>query len=156
MLTPLRRQILDHARAPASATTIAAALGLPRQKVNYHVRALADAGYLKKAGRAQKRGLVEQRWIAADRTVGTAALMVLLGGAGRELAAAARGRADLPVLALDVELGFAGAEDRAAFARALTDAIGRVVAEHASAPGAPGTRRFRLIAGCYPTKETRR
>jgi hypothetical protein len=39
----------------------------PRQVVNYHVRQLARAGFLRKAGRQRKRGLVEQRYVASAR-----------------------------------------------------------------------------------------
>src|SRR5919106_4476300 len=63
MLKPLRLKILAAARAPLSASAIAATLGMPRQKVNYHVRELARAGFLRRAGRQRKRGLVEQKYV---------------------------------------------------------------------------------------------
>ena len=40
-LSPLRRQLLELLQEPASATQLAAALELPRQRVNYHLRELA-------------------------------------------------------------------------------------------------------------------
>jgi biotin operon repressor len=69
VLPPLRQRILAAAAQPCSSTAIAAALGLPRQRVNYHVRQLASAGFLRRAGRRKRRGLVEQRWVAAARSV---------------------------------------------------------------------------------------
>jgi biotin operon repressor len=57
----LRMRVLDEAREPTSATAIAERLGLPRQRVNYHVQALAKAGFLQRAGTRRKRNLVEQR-----------------------------------------------------------------------------------------------
>src|SRR5262245_28191009 len=65
LLKPLRREILAHARTPVSAAGIAAAMKRPRQVINYHVRELARAGFLRRAGRARKRGLVEQRYVVS-------------------------------------------------------------------------------------------
>ena len=48
-----------------SAAGIAAAMGRPRQVVNYHVRELARAGFLKAPARARKRGLTEQRYVVS-------------------------------------------------------------------------------------------
>src|ERR1700722_16480276 len=67
LLHPLRLRILDHARLAASATEIAAVLKLPRQTVNYHVRELARARFLKRAGRLRKRNMIEQRYIATAK-----------------------------------------------------------------------------------------
>ncbi|HJY26094.1 MAG TPA: helix-turn-helix domain-containing protein, partial [Actinomycetes bacterium] len=39
-LSPLRRRLLDELRSPTSATQVAATLGLSRQRINYHLRAL--------------------------------------------------------------------------------------------------------------------
>ncbi|MEA5119423.1 MAG: helix-turn-helix domain-containing protein, partial [Propionicimonas sp.] len=43
-LDPIRAAILNALTEPGSATTIAAAVGLTRQKVNYHLRALEAHG----------------------------------------------------------------------------------------------------------------
>jgi DNA-binding transcriptional ArsR family regulator len=59
-LSPLRRQLLDHLRSPASATQLAATLGLSRQRVNYHLRALEDAGLIELVAQRQRRGCVER------------------------------------------------------------------------------------------------
>jgi DNA-binding transcriptional ArsR family regulator len=67
LLRPLRLRILGLARQPASATELARRLGLPRQRVHYHVRSLEKAGFLRPAGRIRKRNLVEQRFIATAR-----------------------------------------------------------------------------------------
>jgi DNA-binding transcriptional ArsR family regulator len=67
VLRPLRREILERLHEPASATEVARALGLPRQRVNHHVRALHAAGFLLRAGRRQRRGLYEQRYRATAR-----------------------------------------------------------------------------------------
>jgi hypothetical protein len=180
LLKPLRLRILAHASAPASASTIAAALNLPRQRVNYHVRELARAGFLRKAGRAQKRGLTEQRYVVSARSyvlapgvlgaVGTrsatqvadrtsaAYLLALAGQMQRELTATSRATQTgsnkrVPTIAIDTEFVFASPAQRARFAGALTTAITKVVAEHtesARATAGQTTRRYRLAVGCYP------
>jgi biotin operon repressor len=179
LLKPLRLRILAEAREPASATTIAGALGLSRQSVNYHVRQLARAGFLRRAGRLRKRGLVEQKYIVSARAfllapevlgpMGpdaahetdklTAAYLLMLaarmqqeaGCASRE--ARAQGKR-LPVLTIDSEICFESAEQRARFASALTDAIAKVIAHHTSPSDPPdrkpARRRYRLALGCYP------
>jgi len=162
LLRPLRREILAHAQTPVSAAGIAAIMGRPRQVVNYHVRQLAKAGFLRRAGRVQKRGLTEQRYVvsakafmiapevlgamnASAATVGTpdktsaAYLLMLATRLQRELVeswrkAEATG-APLPLLSLDTEFGFPSAADRTRFATALTKAITTVVAEHTIAAG---------------------
>jgi hypothetical protein len=182
LLKPLRREILAHARTPVSAAGIAAAMKRPRQVINYHVRQLAQSGFLRRAGRVRKRGLVEQRYVvsaqafvlapellgAMDATAGAAAtadkasasyLLMLATRLQKELSdswrkAEAEGT-DLPLLSLDTELGFASAGDRARFAAALTEAITRIVGEHAVAASQGRDGRFRLVLGCYPTPAIR-
>jgi hypothetical protein len=41
---------------------------LPPQKVNYHVRTLVDAGFLRPAGEGLKRNLIEKRYRASARS----------------------------------------------------------------------------------------
>ena len=179
LLKPLRREILAHAQTPLSAASIAALMGRPRQVVNYHVRELARAGFLRKAGRAKKRGLTEQRYVVSAKAfvlapemlgamdasageattdkAGAAYLLMLATKLQRELSeswrkAASAGTA-LPLLSLDTEFGFATAADRARFADALTRAITTVVAKHTVPADRECDRRFRLVLGCYPTSE---
>jgi DNA-binding transcriptional ArsR family regulator len=67
LLHPLRLRILEQARRPASATDVAARLGEPRQKVNYHVHELARVGLLRPAGQRRKGNLIERRYVATAR-----------------------------------------------------------------------------------------
>jgi biotin operon repressor len=178
-LKPLRVRILQAAHVPASATTIAASLGLSRQAVNYHVRALAKAGFLKKAGRQRKRGLVEQKYVvsarafllapnvlgpldagpaeSADRS--SVAYLLMLAArmqqeAGHAWREAQKQGKRVPILAIDSEIAFSTPTERATFADALGAAITRVIADHTSPlPSHEGdrtTRRYRLALGCYP------
>jgi hypothetical protein len=140
------------------------------------VRELAKAGFLKRAGRARKRGLTEQRYVvsaqayvlapemlgALDATAtprnpdkaSAAYLLMLATRLQRELSESWRNaeaaRAPLPLLSLDTEFGFASAADRARFAKALTSAITTVVAEHTTTSGQSGEGPYRLVLGCYP------
>jgi hypothetical protein len=178
LLKPLRREILTHARTPMSAAGIAAAMKRPRQVINYHVRELARAGFLKRAGRARKRGLTEQRYVvsaqayvlapevlgAMDATAADPAtadkasasyLLMLATRLQRELSESWRKSESegtpLPLLSLDTQFGFASPADRTRFANALTQAITRVVAEHTTTTARAGDGGYRLVLGCYPT-----
>lgn len=180
LLKPLRREILGHAQTPISATGIAAAMGRPRQVVNYHVRELARAGFLRRAGRVKKRGLTEQRYVVSAQAyvlapemlgaldasampagapdkASAAYLLMLATRLQKELSeswrAAEANHAPLPLLSLDTAFGFASAADRARFAQALTETITTVVANHTTTADRACDGRYRLVLGCYPTPE---
>lgn len=180
LLRPLRLRILQLAREPASAAQIADTLGHPRQNVNYHVRALARAGFLRKAGTRRKRNMTEQRYratatayvldpallgpVAPDLRTMTDAfsathLLALTTRAQAELTTAwreARGQGKrLATLSIASEVRFEHAAQREAFSRALERAIVEIVATHASPFTAPDGSRgkgrpYRLVLGCYP------
>jgi DNA-binding transcriptional ArsR family regulator len=177
---PLRLAILRAAAEPRSATEIAAGLGLPRQRVNYHIGRLRRAGFLLPAERRRRRGLFEQRYaasakayvIAPEALAPVAAraddvedrmsaeyLLALAaqtqGELGQALAGAARQGKRVATLSISTEVRFTSPAQRARFARALQKAITRVVGRHTSpsstAEGAPAAGRlFRLVVGCYP------
>lgn len=180
VLDPLRLRILEAAQEPASAATIALSLSLPRQRVNYHVKALAAAGLLRKAGTRKKRNMVEQRYVASARSyviapkvlgpmaadprdiadpLSAAHLISLAARTQDEVATAARQAAAvdkrLATMSIAADVRFCSAKQRAAFARALSAAITEVVAAHASAfadeAGTPAKGRpYRLVVGCHP------
>jgi DNA-binding transcriptional ArsR family regulator len=177
---PLRLAILRAAAEPRSATEIAAGLGLPRQRINYHIGRLRRAGFLLPAERRQRRGLFEQRYsasakayVVAPEALGPVAaradqvedrmsaeyLLALAaqtqGELGRVLSDAAREGKRVATLSMSAEVRFTTPAQRARFARALRKAITRVVGRHTSpsstAEGAPAAGRlFRLVVGCYP------
>ena len=153
---------------------------LPRQRLNYHVRELARAGLLRRAGRRRKRGMFEQCYVATARsyalspellgsvgadprrvedTFSAAYLLALasqlqgeLGRASRE--AAAQGKR-LTTLSVNSEIRFESGEQRAEFARALeaavVDVVGRFASPAVKADGSDGAGRlYRLVLGCYP------
>jgi DNA-binding IclR family transcriptional regulator len=183
---PIRLRILELAQEPVSATGLAAKLELPRQKVNYHVRTLARAGLLRRAGQRKRRNMIEQRYVAASRVFVLAPeLLGRLGaharapqdalGAGALVALLAKGQADVgcamresaatgrPVatLTLAADVRFESAEQRRHFAEALRDAVLSVVDRYASpaltGAGEPAQGKLhRLVVGCYEVIGDRR
>jgi len=69
---PIRIAILDAMREPSSATGVARGIGETRQKTNYHVKALLDAGLLKSAGERRARNFVEQLYQSVAPAFGNA------------------------------------------------------------------------------------
>jgi DNA-binding transcriptional ArsR family regulator len=177
---PLRLRILAALLEPDSATGVARRMALPRQTVNYHVRELARARLLARAGRRRRRHLYEQCYVATARgyifspellgklaadpaqVADTFSAKYLLGLASKvqselarsaDLAAAAGKR--LSTLSMNTELRFISPEQRAAFTEDLQRAIVEVTARHSSPyanpDGSPAEGRpYRLVLGCYP------
>ncbi len=180
LLHPLRMRILKLAQEPASATEIAGRLRLPRQRVNYHVRKLADRGFLRRAGRQRKRNMVEQRYVATARsfllvpevlgaleadwrdiedTASAAYLLALTSQVQSDVARAWKEAGEqgkrLSTLSLKSQFRFESPEQRADFARALRQAVVDVIARHSSVHELPSGRPapglpYRLVLGCYP------
>ena len=63
-LGPVRSRILSELAAPASAATLAARVGLARQKVNYHLNALEAHGLVRLAQERKWGGLTERLLVA--------------------------------------------------------------------------------------------
>ena len=74
-LDPIRARLLAALAEPASAATLAGAVGLTRQKVNYHLRALEAHGLVEVAEERRWGGLTERLLVA------TAASYVISPGA---------------------------------------------------------------------------
>ncbi len=170
-LDPVRARLLAELVEPASAATLAGRVGIPRQKVNYHLRALEAHGLVALAGQRRHGGITERvlQATAASYVVSPAALseaavdpdtaadrfsarylIALAGRAVREVGALARlataaGRR-LPTLTIDTEIRFRSAADRAAFADELTQAVIALAARYHHDDGRP----HRLVAAAYP------
>jgi DNA-binding transcriptional ArsR family regulator len=172
---PLRLEVIRAAREPISSTEIASRIGQPRQKVNYHVRELARARLLKRAGQRVKRNLLEKRWVATAQAyvfspdlLGDAqpdpaqfrdqfSAEFLLANAskmqaqlGTVLAQAAQQKKRIATLGLSAEFAFESAAQREAFTHALFDAVAAAIAKHTVPVVTPHARPFRLTLGCYP------
>jgi DNA-binding transcriptional ArsR family regulator len=179
-LDPVRARLLAELVQPGSASTLAGQLGLARQKVNYHLRALERHGLVELVEERRKGNVTERvmRATAASYVISPAALPAvapdpdrapdqlsawwLLALAGRlvqELGELiGRAKADgrpLPSFGVDTEIRFASARDRAAFAAELSDALESLVGRYHDA-AAPGGRKHRLILALHPsiTKRT--
>src|SRR5262245_57798956 len=63
-MDPIRARLLAELREPASAATLAAKVGLARQKVNYHLRQLGNHGLVEVAGTRTWGGLTERLMVA--------------------------------------------------------------------------------------------
>src|SRR5437762_11332227 len=63
-LEPTRSRLLSELAGPASAATLAARVGLARQKVNYHLRALGAHGLGRLAEQRKGGGLAERLLVA--------------------------------------------------------------------------------------------
>src|SRR6201995_4634789 len=75
-LDPTRTRLLAELAEPASATTLAARVGLPRQKVNYHLRALERHGLVELVEERRKGNVTERivRATAASYVISPTAL----------------------------------------------------------------------------------
>src|SRR5262245_15645748 len=63
-LDPARSRLLAELAEPASAAALATRLGIPRQKVNYHLRALELRGLVREAETRKWGGITERRMVA--------------------------------------------------------------------------------------------
>lgn len=170
-LDPIRAAILEALTEPASATTIAAAVGSTRQKVNYHLKALEAHGLVELAEERTWGGITERvvrrsarhLVVAPDVLHGTALdpdavadhlsaeyLIAVNARAVSEVGAIAGAATTagtrVPTLTVDTVIGFASPEDRAAFAAALQAAIAALVAQFHHDDGRP----HRLTVSSYP------
>jgi len=177
---PLRLAILAALLEPDSATGVARRMNLPRQTVNYHVRELARARLLARAGRRRRRHLYEQCYVATARgyvlspellgklaadpaqVADAFSAKYLLGLASKvqselarsaDLAGAAGKR--LATLSINKELRFTSPERHTAFTEELERAIEEVTVRHSASftktDGSPDEGRpYRLVLGCYP------
>jgi DNA-binding transcriptional ArsR family regulator len=166
-LSPIRRRLLELLREPASATRLAAALDLPRQRVNYHLRELEKAGLVELVEERQRRGFTERILRASASLVVDPAVMgqaftqiqdqyaaehlvEVAAGTVRDVArmqsAADADGKRLLTFTLEAEVRFAEPGDVHRFTDALTAAMHRVVEEFDSEGGRP----YRLIAGGHP------
>jgi len=180
VLHPLRLKILDALRDPDSASGVARRLKLPRQRVNYHVRQLARAGFLERAGQRRRGNMIERRYVATARSyvlspellgrmglepgathdaLSAAHLLALVSRAHADVARVLH-RADqagkrLATWSLSCDLRFESPEQRAWFAdelrRALMDVVDRCASPAVDGAGAPAPGRLhRLVVGVYP------
>ena len=173
-LDPMRAKILSLLAEPGSATSVASALGLPRQKVNYHLRALQDHGLVRLVEERPRRGLVERVMVATARSyvaspaafgdsaadpartdrLSSRYLVAVAARMVREVADLARhadaARKPLATLAIDTEIRFASAADRAEFTHDLASAVAALASRYHD-ERASGGRWHRVIVAAHPS-----
>src|SRR5262249_18233377 len=173
-LDPVRNRLLSELREPASAAALANRVGLPRQKVNYHLRMLESHGLVHVASERQWGGLTERLLVATASSfvVSPSALGPVAADPDREMdrlsasyliALAARvvreindlirrareAGKHLATLSVDTVIRFRSAKERAAFSEELSEAINRLVAKYHD-ESAPGGRSHRLVIMAHP------
>jgi DNA-binding transcriptional ArsR family regulator len=174
-LDPVRARLLAELAEPASATMLAARVGLPRQKVNYHLRALERHGLVELVEERRKGNCTERvlRATATSYVISPAALAAVQPDPGRApdrvsaawllalasrlvrdvgdlIAGAAAARRRVATFAVDGQVRFASAADRAAFAEELASAVATLVARYHQ-PTASGGRDHRLVVALHPS-----
>ena len=177
-LEPMRSRLLAELSAPASAATLGARVGLARQKVNYHLRALEAHGLVQLAEERTWGGLTERLLVATaasyvvnpsamgpvavdpDREVDrlSASYLIAVGArvireVGDLVRRAKQTDKRLATLAVDTAVRFRSAADRADFSRELTDSIAKLVSKYHD-ESAPGGRVHRLVVVAHPLPQT--
>jgi hypothetical protein len=173
-LDPVRSRLLAELASPASAAALAARLGIPRQKLNYHLRALESYGLVRVAETRQWGGLTERLLVAtaASYLVSPTAMGPAASDPNRDgdrlsasylIALAARvvrevnallGRSEktekrLSTLSLDTVIRFRSAAERAAFSSDLVKAITQLAGRYHD-DSSPGGREHRLVIVAHP------
>ena len=173
-LDPTRARLLAELAEPNSATTLANRVGLPRQKVNYHLRTLEQHGLVELVEERRKGNVTERvlRATAFSYVISPSALsavapnpdrspdrlsarwLLALGArlvrdVGMLISGATKAQKRVATFALDGEIRFANAADRAAFAEELGQAVTTLIAKYHD-ESAVGGRPHRLLVAVHP------
>lgn len=174
-LDPIRSRLLAELATPGSASTLAVKIGLPRQQLNYHLRTLERHGLVELVEERRKGNMTERllQATAASYVISPAALAAVQPDPERApdrlsafwlLALAARLVRDVGALllgarkagkrvatfALDGEIRFASAADRAAFAEELSHSVAALVAKYHD-DAVAGGRTHRIVVAIHPS-----
>jgi len=173
-LDPTRARLLAALSTPESATSVAARVGLTRQQVNYHLRALESHGLVELVEERRKGNMTERvlQATAASYVISPTALpavapdpdllrdqlsaqwMLALGArlvheVGTLLAGAQQAGQRLATFAVDGEVRFASAAARAAFTEELAVALAGLVDRYDD-PDAERGRDHRVVVALHP------
>lgn len=173
-LDPMRAKLLAELAEPTSASALAARSGLPRQKVNYHLRTLERHGLIELVEERRKGNFTERvlRATAAAYVISPTALAAvapdpgrapdrlsarwllalasrLVRDVGRLLTAASKAGKPVATFAIDGEVRFASAADRAAFADELAASITHLISKYHDEAARRG-RAHRLVLAVHP------
>lgn len=177
-LDPIRQRILAELAVPGSASSLAPRIGLTRQKVNYHLRTLEEHGLVELV-EERKRGNMTERIMqasAASYVISPAAMSALapdpsrfpdqlsarwlvtlaariVREVGELIAGATAAGKPLASFAIDSDITFATASDRAAFAGELGESLNSLVAKYHDG-NSEGGRKHRLVVALHPSLTT--
>ncbi|MGW5150729.1 ArsR/SmtB family transcription factor [Rhodococcus koreensis] len=177
-LDPVRARLLAELAEPGSASSVAAQVGLTRQKANYHLRALEEHGLVELVEERKKGNVTERVFqaTAASYVISPAAFAALapdpdrapdqlsarwlvalaarlVREVGELIAGATAARQPLATFAIDSEIRFASAADRSAFADELGESVKNLVSRYHD-ENAPNGRRHRLVVALHPSLKT--
>jgi DNA-binding transcriptional ArsR family regulator len=176
---PVRRRILQQLDTPRSATAVARALGLPRQRIGYHMRELEKHGFVEIQREERRRGCIERvmRRTADSIVVAPDSMSeeklhpqtvrdrfsshYLLALASQMLSEVATAQVSaesgdnlLPTFSLQVDVRLATQQDKNAFAEELGRELARLAVKYHQ-PQSRGGRSFRVVIGSYPAPQGR-
>lgn len=174
VLHPIRNRLLTELSEPSSAAGLAARLGLPRQRVNYHLRELERLGLATVTKERKWGGLTERlvvstasAYVVSARALGrlgadpnrvadrlSASYLIALaerlaGEVGDLVRRAKVARKRLATLSMDTVVCFRSPVERAEFTDELTNAVSQLVARYHE-PDARGSRAHRLVIAAHP------
>lgn len=174
LLKRTRRDLLAHLDVPHSAASLARKLGMPRQKVNYHLRQLEREGFLecveeRRVGNCTERLVraTARSFVISPEALGTLGttpdvakdrlsagyLMSVAARTLREVACLeARAKHEgkrLATFSIDADVRFPTAAARAEFAQALAEEVARLASKYHD-EDAPNGRTFRVVASIHP------
>lgn len=174
LLDPARRRVLEHLIEPDSATGVARALRLPRQRVGYHVRELERQGLLETVEERKRGNCIERvlRATARKFIISPAALGPLAADAGsaqdrfssdyliataaqtiRDVAALREGalaaQKQLATLTMELDIRFETAAARTEFADELAVFLVSAARKYHEPEAAEG-RTYHFTVGGYP------
>jgi DNA-binding transcriptional ArsR family regulator len=173
-LDPVRARLLALLAEPGSASSLAGKIGLARQKINYHLRTLEQHGLIELVAERRKGNMTERvmQATAASYVISPAALGAVapdpartpdrlsarwliavaartVREVGELLAGATKAGKRLATFAIDGEVRFASAADRAAFADELAQAVTALVGKYHD-ESAPRGRPHRVVVAIHP------
>ncbi|MEU7739339.1 helix-turn-helix domain-containing protein [Nonomuraea sp. NPDC049158] len=174
-LDPVRARLLAELAEPGSATMLAAKVGLARQKVNYHLRALESHGLVELVEERRKGNCTERvmQASAASYVISPTALSAvqpdpsrspdqlsarwllalaarLVRDVGALITGATKAKRRVATFGIDGEVRFASAADRAAFAEELSGVVASLVSKYHDEQ-AEGGRPHRLVVAIHPS-----
>jgi DNA-binding transcriptional ArsR family regulator len=171
---PLRVQILEALREPASAAAVARRIGQPRQKVNYHLKELEGAKLVEQVRERRVGNFVETIYRAVARSFlvspevvwadprrletlrrqHSLQTLVLLGERLQRDAAVLLDRAafdgeEIASASVITEARFASEDERTEFLREFLRAVTKLLERYGKKEGEP----YRVLLAAYPEAE---